>query len=1343
MQIFLRIIDRFPLHLSLRIVHLLLIIVFSIDLQAQFTRDFRQVDIIADGIKSGRVTDFESDPNGYLWITCFDGLLRYDGYSFERFSYDPDNNRSIPNTYVEVLHVDKKGDLWVGTAAGLVRYDPVSNDFERFYTDTIGTPFGFVVNITDGPDSTLWVAVQEGGLYSLDPENKKFIRHLGNGHSASIENEKVRVLLADRDGFIWIGLGFGRQPGDHGLLKYDPIRNAVQRYQHDPNDPYSLVDNRISQLMQDNLDRIFIGTYKNGLHLYDKAKDQFIRMERHHALSTLYPPDIDYQIWGTDPFISILTQDHKGGYWIGTVGAGLHYFSSLTDDPILFSQNSVGKGGLMTNLIWTLHEDPFNIIWVGDLGGAGIHKFDPSTPLFEKIRDPNLYVYKDFDVLDNRTFLVVDREDKLFKFDINTQLPNEEIIVPDFRIHDMYTRDDSDHIWIAGMTDLGESLQPLIVQLFKKDWSTKIYYPDIKISNNEPSTVSIEEMKNKLWVSTGTNQLYSLDPQKNLTTLRVFHFRNNAKIDQIFQSNDGLWISDQTNKTLLKFDENADTFAIELENHNVMSLWAQDSITYLGTVDGMLIRKKRSGEMHKISISEGSSRSEINMLFKDSSGRLWLGTAKGLYMLNNDFNGVRFAGIRGPDFKNRAHLVDNKIYTNTDQGILVFNPDQILGNQVEPIIDISAMDVQGDQVLLSKNNLEELSFRHDENNITFSYVGLHYSDPLQNRYKYRLKPFDNDWIMADNDRSVRYTNIPPGQYQFELMASNSSGIWTSNPKSLSFEIRQPWWYQWWALSLFSILLIFFSLSIYHLLINRKLQYLERKRLLELNEFKTKLYANVTHEFRTPLTVIMGLADNLRSHFQHTDRQHAKSASMIYDNGEHLLHLVNKMLDFSKLQDDSMLLDLTQADIVPLIKNTVQGFHPLAREKDIILQLNDEVSHLEMEFDAQKLAIILSNLISNALKFTPTYGMVKVRIFKQVEDAQQYFNLSVIDNGIGIPPQDIPKIFDRYFQSENHQAHEVKGSGIGLSLTRELVELMNGKIRANQSDIGGMEFTLTLPIALKDRDIVRNVSHSKIIEEDEEVNSNLASILLIEDNYDIAHYISTCLDRKFQILHEADGDRGLETAFEKLPDLVITDLMLPGIQGFEIVKAVKEDPRTDHIPIIILTAKVAMHDRLQGLQLGADAYLTKPFDKEELLIRIERLLEIRQKLQKKYRSHLLSSTIDVDPGSKEDHFILKAEKIILENLQDEDFSGNMLASKMYLSRSQFHRKIKALTGMSASIYIRHVRLQQALSLLKNPEASISEIAYQVGFKSPVYFSQVFREKFNLTPSEMRESISKFS
>ena len=639
------------MHLLFKIFNLIFLIALSIDLQAQFSREFEQVDIVVDGFKSGRVTDFESDADGYLWITCFDGLLRYDGYTFERFSHDPDDNRSLPGDYSEVLHLDKRGDLWIGTDGGIARYDRLNNDFECYSPDSAGAPIGFIVDITDGPDSTLWVAVQEGGLYSFNQRNGKFIRHLGEGSINSIANEMVRVLLADRQGFIWIGLGFGLQEGRHGLIKYDPRNGTVNRYQSDPEDERSLLDNRVSALMQDNLDRIFIGTYKNGLHLYDKSQDNFIRMESNHPLSTLYPPEIDHDIWYTDPFVSILKQDSKGGYWVGTIGAGLHYFSTPMDHPILYSHNSTEKGGLMNNLLWTLHEDPFNNIWVGDLGGVGIHKFDPTTPLFQKIRAPNSFYFKDLSVLDDHTLILVDRENNIYSYDINDQWSLIDIFDRDIEIHAIHSRPNTDDIWLTATESQGDTRQATLIHLSAKNFAPKFYYPKRELSNSYQYTDLFEDENNRLWLATGTRDLHIFDPKKENFTIKTVGTEKATKIDEIFQSDGNIWLTDRENKIVLKFNRISDSFSIEVSGYDVRSICARDSTLLLGTAGGLLLEKDISGNIFEISISQGSSRSEINMLEPDLDGRLWIGSGKGLFVLDSGAFIPRFVALRGFLFK--------------------------------------------------------------------------------------------------------------------------------------------------------------------------------------------------------------------------------------------------------------------------------------------------------------------------------------------------------------------------------------------------------------------------------------------------------------------------------------------------------------------------------------------------------------------------------------------------------------------------------------------------------------------------------------------------------------------
>ncbi len=517
---------------------------------------------------------------------------------------------------------------------------------------------------------------------------------------------------------------------------------------------------------------------------------------------------------------------------------------------------------------------------------------------------------------------------------------------------------------------------------------------------------------------------------------------------------------------------------------------------------------------------------------------------------------------------------------------------------------------------------------------------------------------------------------------------------------------------------------------------------EALRLQELDTFKTRFYSNITHEFRTPLTVINGMVNELENN---PDKASKKTLSLIKKNSKNLLALVNQMLDLSKLKAGKVTADLQQDDIIVFVKYLVETHGSFAKLQNVGLQFYSEEKELLMDFDPKKVEQVLTNLISNAIKFTPEYGKILVVAKKVNQNNQAFLQILVKDNGIGISPEQIPYIFDRFHQA--NPTHSNQGTGIGLALVKELISIMGASISVESELDKGTTFFLLFPI----QNNAALVSQTKgyefkpitrkedfVTEEASFLNNEFPILLIIEDNADVTYYLQTCLQDQYQILTSNNGKKGIEKAFETLPDIIISDVMMPVMDGFEVCNSLKKDERTSHIPIILLTAKATPEDKLVGLTHGADAYLIKPFEKEELIIRLNKLLEIRKTLQKKYSSTLISSQAhNTVPENKEDSFIEKTEKIILSHLDDESFSIHDLARELHLSRSQVYRKIKALTGMSAAIYIRHIRLQKAKELLGSSELSIAEIAYRVGFKTPVYFSQAFKETFGESPNATRK------
>jgi len=694
---------------------------------------------------------------------------------------------------------------------------------------------------------------------------------------------------------------------------------------------------------------------------------------------------------------------------------------------------------------------------------------------------------------------------------------------------------------------------------------------------------------------------------------------------------------------------------------------------------------------------------------------------------------------------------DNRLWALGSTGVTAFPLYGLPVNPVLPksfITKVQLFDGKEDLYRFAENKEDEgglpenLRLPFNKNFLRFYFTTTSHTKEKKNKFRFILEGLDPDWNEGSQTRNILYPGLQAGTYTFKVQAANNDGVWEQKMTTFSFTILSPWYQTWWAYTLMFLALSAISYYAYRFRLDRKLQQQETFRLKELDRFKTRFYSNITHEFRTPLTVIQGMTNELAKDLPD---QSQKKLDLIRKNSRNLLDLVNQVLDLSKLRAGKLEPALVQSDIIVFLKYLVDAHESLAGLKQINLQFQSKQQSLMMDFDPKQLQLVVTNLISNAIKFTPEEGKVWVVVNQIDEVDPPLLDIQVRDNGIGIPAGDIPLIFDRFHQARRMQDRQ--GSGIGLALVKELVEFMKGSIRI-ESELGkGSTFFLSFPIqhnaplvtdSTQDHFHIKTIPEIRIQAPVEVTKDGLPVLLIIEDSVDVTYYLQVCLEDQYQIVTCANGQEGVERAYELIPDVIISDVMMPKMDGFEVCRRIKTDVRTNHIPIILLTAKATMEDKLLGLDQGADAYLIKPFEKAELLLRLNKLMEIRQTLQKKYSSSLLNS--QSSPKGRQtpvDEFMKKIEDAIIQGFQDEEFSVNELAAVVHLSRSHVHRKIKVLTGMSTAIYIRKVRLQKAKELLETTNSSISEIAYQVGFKSPVYFSQVFKETFGESPRKLRK------
>jgi len=796
---------------------------------------------------------------------------------------------------------------------------------------------------------------------------------------------------------------------------------------------------------------------------------------------------------------------------------------------------------------------------------------------------------------------------------------------------------------------------------------------------------------------------------------------------------------------------------------------------WLGTVGGGLLKvNPAEGSYVSFTTEDGLPGNIVRSLTVDQQGSMWIATTQGIAWMDLATETIRtFSPAVAPpiyEFYPNAALVepDGKLLFGGNGGILRIDPAQLLVDPHPPHPVISSLQLFDQRFealpdpdfLTYQLNGQATAFSHDQNDLTFEYAGLHYLRPEENTYRYRLTPYEDAWREVGSQRTAIYPNLPPGSYRFEVQAANPNGIWSEQTANLRIEIRSPWWQRPAAFVVYGLLFLFL-LFVANRLQRRRLIRSERTRarvreaqlraesaeaqaqqLQALDEAKTRLYANITHEFRTPLTVILGMTDRIRGH--------AQERSLIRRNSQNLLRLINQMLDLSKVESGNLQLRLVQGDIIPYLQYLTESFYSLAQEKEIRLLFYPEVEALEMAYDEEKIQHIVYNLLSNALKFTPAQGKVVMHAIPVQRAGAQGLQLKVQDTGVGLAESDLKQIFDRFYQVDASQTRKGEGTGIGLALTRELVELMQGEISVSSSLGKGTTFSIFLPIQTS-TDAPLAPSSQQVAPPPsvkEPLAPELASmgssddkplLVLIEDNADVTTYITALLQPQYRIYAERNGQAGLDRVLEVIPDIVISDVMMPEKDGFEVCQALKTDERTSHIPIILLTARSGKEDRLTGLKGGADAYLVKPFEKEELFIRLEKLRELRLALKERYEGdkQLLQTIARKKAPNPEEAFLQKLIVLIQSRIDDPKLGVNALCRATKLSNTQVNRKLKALVGKTPSQFIRSVRLQRAVELLETTALNISEIGYAVGFGDPNYFSRVFSEEFGYAPSEMRK------
>lgn len=1330
----------------------------------------------ADGLAAGKVIAVAQDSLGYLWIGTQEGLHRYDGYELRLYQHDPEDSTSLSDNTGEVIYVDRLGQLWVGTWDGLNRYDPQRDAFVRYlyHPEDSSQPKALITDLQEDQDGRLWVAIGGQGLHRYDPATDSFVHYQHDSlDNRSLCNNNVSVLYLDRNGTLWVGAGspWDQEFNAGGLNRYEPQQDAFVRYQHDPNDPFSLAFNEISALYEDPEGGFWVATWGDNLQYLDRETGRFYPAEENPA----------GQRWpalrtrnGSGGTVRFLYEDARGKLWIGGFLGGLDCYDPQTGSVTHFTRGPEADNGITDLAVWSIFEDAQQGLWVSTWNG--LTHIRPQPPTFEVIGrggggKPQLH---DLHV----EALLQDAQGQVWA---GTWAGLERIARGESR----WFEPGQQVAERGGVSEMVLSLHQqdpgkLLVGsnqhgLAQVDLSTErlrlLTRPDPSLSFSIDAVY--QDVTGTIWAGTPQGLFYWEAPSDPAT---VFPQPLSGPFQEVRDI-----VPDQGTKVWL--GTSSGLFRLDVQSREVEAVWTDRSIEtilnlgpetlWLGSNGlGLLALDPVTKSHTAFTKADGLPSSTIRSLVADPSGRLWIATTQGIAWLEPGSTTVRTfpPGQVSPiqEFYPLAALAlpNGKLWFGGNGGILQVDPSQVMSDSVAPrpvIHRLQIFDQQfgvrpGDDLHAYQLAGRAADFSHDDNDLTFEFVGLHFDQPEDNTFRYKLVPYESEWREVGTQRTAIYPNLPPGRYTFEVQAANPDGVWSTETARMEVVIRSPWWQTPWAYAAYGLLILgalFFAdrlqrrrliraerarASLREIQLRAEVAEAQANQLQELDEAKARLYANITHEFRTPLTVILGMADQIRGHSQ--------ERNLIQRNSQNLLRLINQLLDLSKLESGKLRLDLVQEDIIRYLQYLTESFYSLAREKDIRLLFYPEVEELLMDFDESKIQHIVYNLLSNALEFTPEQGKVVLHATRQTREQGDWLQLKVQDSGIGIAERELDHVFDRFYQADASSTRKGEGTGIGLALTRELVELMEGDISVVSSPGKGTTFTLLLPIR-QDAPLMAALREpanhlmpepvAPIPRLEAEPAADKPILVLIEDNADVATYISGLLEAQYQVHVERNGQAGIARVLEVIPDIVISDVMMPEKDGFEVCEILKQDERTSHIPIILLTARGTQADRLTGLRGGADAYLTKPFEKEELLIRLEKLRELRQALKARYagggqvfQEIARKKTTD----NPDDAFLQKLIQAIHARLDDPQLGVNDLCQAAKLSNTQVNRKLKALLGKTPSQFIRLIRLQEGLKLLQNSEQNVSEVAYAVGFSTPNYFSRAFVEEFGYPPSEVR-------
>lgn len=1312
--------------------------------------------IISPSLSHLHVKGFCQDSLGYMWIATARGLNRYNGYDYKQFFHNKEDDSSLDNDMIYSLFLDSQHRLWVGTSAGVNRYDFINDKFVRYKM-----PFAFIHTFYEDAEGYIWVGTSMG-VGKVD-QDKLSVEIFSNKLSGT-----VSTLLNDKIGKFWAGTDKGLayytqnsqwdimpingnrsvscicmdpQGGfiigtNTGIAFFDPYTNSFINSPQAISSNESLNTAYIHFIKEIEPLKYLIGTAANGLFLYDALRQTLEQnpVEYTEPLDSQQPMSCDV--------------DNQGNVWIGSFDKGIGVYNTKHR---FFNQDSklsnTFKGIFTTRII----EDKYNNLWLGTRY-KGLYRY---------AKDGDIKIYNS-------------SNSRIFKDNNNLV---EGLFI-----------DSRDQLWIACADQIAACTF---------DKSGKLSVERIITQTGITGSASIAEDRNgNVWFGL-SNGLFVVKGGEVDAHLDQVYTGNAPKV---YLLSSGELIFSAYGKGVFRVNNN-DLSITPLEMPSAGSTIiaqhcvdifedAQNRIWFGSYNEGTAYIKGK--ECRIFNMSDGLPCNDITCISADMEGNIWMSTAHGLSCVSPDFtikNYFEYDGTLGDLYHEKSNLIgsDGKIYFTGNHGLTFFDPRMIMQNSTQAPIVIEDLKIHNESVrpgnkssILDKNIsfTDEIILNHKHSVITIDYSGIDFLTPQKLTYSFKLEGLDQQWNNVGNFRRATYSNLIPGNYTFVVTAVNSDGLTSVTPAKLKITVKPAPWATWWA---WLIYIALFCGAIYlfmRLWTKIKLQKqslemksYEREREQEVTEMKMTFFTNISHELRTPLTLISAPIQQLIGKIDHESTE-GQLLQTVYNNCQRLYKLMDQLLDFRKMEDGVLALKVKQGNIIEELASIVDNYKSTASYKGISIQFLPHIPDLEMWYDIDKIDKIMNNLLSNAMKHTSSNGRIWITTYEfaffEVQEKykriyshdDRYIEISVLDDGPGVPPDKLDEIFLRYRQIESPIGLRLDyaGTGIGLHYTKRLVEHHHGEIIAEIPSEGGMKFSFILPLddVYTISDKIQNqrkpdyttedyVTLSDSIDKDTKAspNTHRYTVLIAEDNIDLMMYFRQMLGEKYNIIEALDGEQAWETMQTEYPDIVLSDVIMPILSGYELCKRIKQHPVLSHIPVILLTAKTSMPEQLEGLSYGADAYICKPFNVNYLLLTIENRLKNRERLCMYYstpQQELQADDMLTGLNTLDRQFMDKLTGLLDKELSNSNLNVDDIASEMAFSRTSFYRKLKGLTDMAPADFIRNYRLKRAAEMILEGSWILSEVSERTGFGNYTHFSVAFKKHFGVVPKNYKSSLS---